>query len=255
MKKRRHIFTSESVTEGHPDKICDQVSDAILDAALSEDPESRVACETLTKTGIVVVAGEITTKGYIDIQATVRKTIREIGYDNPDYGFDCDGCGVLSSLSEQSPDIAQGVDESNKHEQGAGDQGLMFGLATRETPRLMPLSTQLANSLAKRLTLVRKKKVLPYLRPQSKAEDSGKPKAESIRFSTKVTSYVAALEELKRKVGDLHDWHNVRGPSGMHVWWAPVDLLAKIVEAQTEMRQEIRELRRCIDDLDSRPPP
>ncbi len=170
MSKNRHIFTSESVTEGHPDKICDQISDAVLDAALKEDPDSRVACESLTKTGIVIVAGEITTKSYIDIQDLVRKTIREIGYDDPAYGFDCDGCGILSSISEQSPDIAQGVDVSKKHEQGAGDQGLMFGLATRETPRLMPLSAQLANNLAKRLAHVRKKGILPYLRPDGKTE-------------------------------------------------------------------------------------
>ena len=142
----RFLFTSESVTEGHPDKIADQISDAILDACLEQDPYSRVACETLTCTGLVVVAGEITTKAYVDFQTVVRETIREIGYDDALKGFDCDTCGVISTINRQSPDIAQGVDTG-----GAGDQGMMFGYATNETPELMPTPISLAHKLAAKL--------------------------------------------------------------------------------------------------------
>ena len=159
------LFTSESVTEGHPDKIADQISDAVLDAALAEDPTARVACETLVTTGLVVIAGEITTDARIDYSRVARETIREIGYTRAKYGFDCDTCSVLSALDRQSPDIAMGVDTG-----GAGDQGLMFGYACNETPELMPLPIQLAHMLAKRLSETRKSGDLPYLRPDGKSQ-------------------------------------------------------------------------------------
>jgi S-adenosylmethionine synthetase len=160
-----YLFTSESVTEGHPDKIADQVSDAVLDAALSEDSKSRVACETLVTTGLVVIAGEITTNARIDYSRVARETIREIGYTRAKYGFDCDTCSVLSALDRQSPDIAMGVDTG-----GAGDQGLMFGFACNETPELMPLPIQLAHMLSRRLSEARKSGELPYLRPDGKSQ-------------------------------------------------------------------------------------
>ncbi len=164
-KRDRFLFTSESVTEGHPDKIADQISDAILDACLAEDPYSRVACETLTCTGLVVVAGEITTEAYVDFQTLVRQTIREIGYDDALKGFDCNTCGVISTINRQSPDIAQGVDTG-----GAGDQGMMFGYATNETPELMPAPISLAHKLAFKLSEVRKSGKMPYLRPDGKSQ-------------------------------------------------------------------------------------
>ena len=167
MKK---LFTSEAVTEGHPDKICDQISDAILDAILAKDANARVACETAVTTGLVVVMGEITTETYVDIQAIVRETVKEIGYDRGKYGFDAETMGVLVAIDPQSPDIAMGVDGENVEQQGAGDQGLMFGYATDETDVYMPITTVLAQRLAKRLSDVRKDGTLPYLRPDGKTQ-------------------------------------------------------------------------------------
>jgi S-adenosylmethionine synthetase len=177
----RRLFTSESVTEGHPDKICDQISDAILDELIKQDPMSRVACETAVTTGLVLVMGEITTQGYVDIQKVVRDTIKEIGYDRAKYGFDADTCGVIVSLNEQSPDIALGVDKSYEVKEnltddvamsliGAGDQGMMFGYATDETKEYMPYPISLAHQLTYRLSQVRKQKILDYLRPDGKSQ-------------------------------------------------------------------------------------
>lgn len=203
----RRLFTSESVTEGHPDKICDQISDAILDEILSKDPNARVAAEASVTTGLILVAGEITTTSYVDIPKVVRDTIREIGYTRAKFGFDADTCGVLTSIDEQSPDIAMGVDEALESREGtmtdeeieaigAGDQGLMFGFACNETEELMPLPISLAHKLSRRLSAVRKDGVLPYLRPDGKTQvtveydENGKP----VRIDTIVLSTQHDLE-------------------------------------------------------------
>ncbi|MCD8223101.1 MAG: methionine adenosyltransferase [Clostridiales bacterium] len=221
MEKR--LFTSESVTEGHPDKICDQISDAILDALMEKDPMSRVACETCCTTGLVMVMGEVTTNAYVDIQKIVRETIREIGYDRAKYGFDCDTCGVIVALDEQSPDIALGVDQALEVKEhtmsdqeldaiGAGDQGMMFGYATNETEEYMPYPIALAHKLARRLTEVRKDGTLPYLRPDGKTQvsveydEEGRPRRlEAVVLSTQHDEKVTQEqihEDIRRYVLD-----------------------------------------------------
>ena len=207
----KYLFTSESVTEGHPDKICDNISDAILDAILEQDPMGRVACETLTTTGMVTVMGEITTTAQIDIPSIVRKTVRDIGYTSSEYGFDANSCAVFTTIDKQSPDIAMGVNNAlegraeNAHDTGAGDQGMMFGYACTETPELMPMPISLAHKLAKKLTAVRKDGTIPYLLPDGKTQvtveyDSGKP----VRVDTVVVSSQhlasAALEQIRADI-------------------------------------------------------
>jgi S-adenosylmethionine synthetase len=166
----QHLFTSESVSEGHPDKIADQISDAVLDAIIAQDPQARVACETYVKTGMVLVGGEITTTAWVDIEALVRNTVREIGYHHSDMGFDADSCAVLNAIGKQSPDIHQGVDRADPEQQGAGDQGIMFGYATRETEELMPAPITYAHRLVARQAQVRRDGTLPWLRPDAKSQ-------------------------------------------------------------------------------------
>ena len=224
------LFTSESVTEGHPDKMCDQISDAILDALLAQDPMSRVACETATTTGLVMVMGEITTHAYVDIQKIVRETVREIGYDRAKYGFDCDTCGVITAIDEQSTDIAMGVDKALEAKEnkmsdeeleaiGAGDQGMMFGYATNETEEYMPYPIYMAHMLARRLTEVRKNGTLPYLRPDGKTQVTVEydEKGTPIRLDTIVLSTQhdeAVSQEQIHKDIKLHVFDPIL-PSGM----------------------------------------
>jgi S-adenosylmethionine synthetase len=202
---RRFLFTSESVTEGHPDKICDQISDSILDDFLRQDPNSRVAVEAMATTGIVFVAGEVTSNGKSDVQKIVRETIREIGYDKPEYGFDCDSCSVLASLHEQSPDISIGVTANENRQQGAGDQGLMFGYATNETQELMPLPIAMAHKLSMTLSNLRKKKELGWVRPDGKSqvsvvyEDFRPKRIDTVVISTQHAPDIG-LEQLRQEI-------------------------------------------------------
>ena len=215
---RHYLFTSESVTEGHPDKICDQISDAVLDAILAQDPNGRVACETTASTGLVHIMGEITTSCYVDIAKIAREVIRDIGYDRAKYGFDCDTCGIITNIDEQSGDIALGVDKclevkegeaDDGLDNGAGDQGMMFGYACDETPELMPLAISLAQKMAKRLTQVRKEKLVDYLRPDGKTQvtveydENGKPtRVDAVVVSTQHAAE-ASLDQIRRDMIEL----------------------------------------------------
>src|SRR6202161_3118280 len=234
-----YLFTSESVSEGHPDKIADQISDAVLDAILTQDKRGRVACETLVKTGVVIVAGEVTTSAWVDVEALVRKTVLDIGYDTSDMGFDGASCGVLNIIGKQSPDIAQGVDRKDERKQGAGDQGLMFGHATNETDVLMPAPITLAHRLVKRQAQVRKSGKLPWLRPDAKSQvtlryENDKPVGlEAVVLSTQHEDSVstkqlreAVIEEILKPVLpskwiDKHTKYHIN-PTGRFVIGGPV---------------------------------
>src|SRR4030066_760781 len=204
----KHLFTSESVTEGHPDKVCDQISDSVRDDRIRQDPKSRVACETLVTTGLVLIAGEITTNGYCDFQKLVRGVVCDIGYTKAIYGFDFKTCCVISSLHWQSPDLSMGVDETKEHEQGAGNQGIMFGYACRETEELMPLPIILAHKLVRRLAEVRRDKTLSYLRPDGKSQvtieyDGGQPKRVELIVLAAQHNSTVKMEDLREDLRQL----------------------------------------------------